>query len=118
MNPFTTLCGFVGKGQQAEIERTVHPPPANSKNRLKSFCEVGYANFRPNVFSAGKRIGSDHHINGDFGRGGGACMIPSSIKKIWSFFKKTEMCKKNIYRLCNIRRLEQNIKLRCNPHFF
>ena len=25
-------------------------------NRLKSFCEVDYANFRPNVFSAGKRI--------------------------------------------------------------
>ena len=24
----------------------------------------------------------------------GACMMPSSIKKIWSFFKKTEMCKK------------------------
>ena len=39
-----------------EIERTVHPPPAKSKNRLKSFCEVGYANFRPNVFAAGKRI--------------------------------------------------------------
>ena len=28
------------------------------------------------------------------------------------------MCKKNVYRLCNIRRLEQNIKSRCNPHFF
>ena len=53
---FKTLCGFVGRGQQAEIERTVHHPPANSKNRLKSFCEVGYANFRPNVFAAGKRI--------------------------------------------------------------
>jgi len=23
---------------------------------LKSFCEVGYANFRTNVFAAGKRI--------------------------------------------------------------
>ena len=56
MRPFTTLCGFVGRGQQAEIERTVHPPPANSKNRLKSFCEVGYTNFRPKVFAAGKRI--------------------------------------------------------------
>jgi len=30
--------------------------PTNSKNRLKSFCEVGYANFRPNVFDAGQRI--------------------------------------------------------------
>jgi len=33
-----------------------HPPPTTSKNRFKSFCEVGYANFRPNVFAAGKRI--------------------------------------------------------------
>ena len=56
LSPFATLCGFAGRDQQAEIERTVHPPPANSKNRLKSFCEVGYANFRPNVFAAGKRI--------------------------------------------------------------
>jgi len=54
--PFTTLCGYVGRGQQGEIERTVHPPPTNSKNRLKSFCEVGYANFSPNVIVAGKRI--------------------------------------------------------------
>jgi len=38
--PFTTLCGCVGRGQKAEIER-IHPPPTNSKNRLKSFCEVG-----------------------------------------------------------------------------
>ena len=43
------------QGQQGEIKR-IHPPPTNSKNRLKSFCEVGYANFRPNVFAAGKRI--------------------------------------------------------------
>ena len=34
----------------------IHPPSTNSKNRLKSFCEVGYASFRPNVFAAGKRI--------------------------------------------------------------
>jgi len=34
----------------------VHPPPTDSKNRLKSFREVGYANFRPNAFAAGKRI--------------------------------------------------------------
>ena len=45
--PFTTLCGYADRGQQGEIER-IHPPPTNSKNRLKSFCEVGYANFRPN----------------------------------------------------------------------
>jgi len=41
--------------QQGEIER-IHPPLTKSKNRLKSFFEVGYANFRPNVFAAGKRI--------------------------------------------------------------
>jgi len=23
---------------------------------VKSFCEVGYTNFRPNVFAAGKRV--------------------------------------------------------------
>jgi len=37
---------FVGRGQQGAIER-IRPPPTNSKNRLKSFCEVDYANFRP-----------------------------------------------------------------------
>jgi len=50
-----TLCVHLGRGQQGEIER-MHPPPTNSKNRLKSFCEVGYTNFRLNVFAAGKRI--------------------------------------------------------------
>ena len=53
--PFTTLCGYVCRGQQGKIER-IHPPPTNSKYRLKSFCELGYANFRPNVFGAGKKI--------------------------------------------------------------
>jgi len=27
------------------------------------------------------------------------------------------MCKKNIYRLFNVKRLEQDVKSRCNPHF-
>jgi len=72
----------IGKAQQGEIER-IRPPPTNSRNRLKLFCEVGYANFRPNVFAAGKRI-----INGDFGMGGAACMMPISIKKICSCFQK------------------------------
>jgi len=44
-------------------------------------------------------------------------MMPSNTKKICSFFEKTEMCKENIYRLCRIKRLEQDIKSRCNPHF-
>jgi len=48
--------------------------------------------------------------------GGAACMMPSCIKKICIFFQKTKMCKKNIYRLCNVKRLEQDIKSRCNPH--
>jgi len=34
----------------------MHPPPTNSKYRLKSFCEVGYANFRPNVVDTSNRI--------------------------------------------------------------
>jgi len=54
-DPFTTLYGYVCRGQQGEIEG-IHPPPTNSKYRLKSFCEVGCTNFRRNVFGAGKRI--------------------------------------------------------------
>jgi len=53
--PFTILCGYVCRGQPGKIER-IRPPPTNSKYRVKLFCEVGYANFRPNVFGAGKRI--------------------------------------------------------------
>ena len=49
------LCGFVCSEQQGEIER-VHIPPTSTKNILKSLCEVGYANIRPNVFIVGKRI--------------------------------------------------------------
>ena len=56
MRPFYNSVWVCRQGPTSGIERTVHPPPANSKNRLKSFCEVGYANFRPNVFAAGKRI--------------------------------------------------------------
>jgi len=78
---FVTLCGHVGRGQQGEIER-IHPLPTNGKNRLKSFCEVGYANFKPNVLLLVRGY------QWRFGRGGAACMMPSSIKKICSFFKK------------------------------
>jgi len=45
----------VCRGQQGKIER-IHPPPTNSKYRVKSFCEVGYTSFSPNVIAAGKRI--------------------------------------------------------------
>ena len=55
MTPFYNSVWVCMQGQQGEIER-IHPPPTNSKNRLKSFRVVGYANFRPNVFAAGKRI--------------------------------------------------------------
>jgi len=88
--PFTTLCGYVCGGQQGEIER-IRPPPTNNKNRLKSFCEVGYANFRPNVFSAGKRISMEILVGVWL-----HAMMPSSIKKICSFFKKW-ICARKIF---------------------
>jgi len=47
-------------------------------------------------------------ISGDFGRGRATCMMPSCIKKICNIFKK------NIYRLYDIKRLEQDIKSCCN----
>jgi len=108
--PFTTPCGYVCSRQHGEIERT-HTPPTNSKNRLKSFCEVGYANFRPNVFAAGKRISMEILV----GVGLHAwCPVP--LKRFVAF-SKNGICKKNIYRPCNVKRLEQYIKSRCNPHF-
>ena len=56
MRALLQLCvGLYSKGQQGEIEG-IRPSPTNSKNRLKQFCEVGYANFRPNVLAACKRI--------------------------------------------------------------
>ena len=55
MRSFHNSVWVCRQGQQGEIER-IHPPPTNSKYRLKSFFEVGYANFKPNVFAAGKRI--------------------------------------------------------------
>jgi len=36
----------------------IHPPPASSKNRLKSF----YANFRPNLFATVKRISVENLV--------------------------------------------------------
>jgi len=55
MRPLYKSVWVCRHGQQGEIER-IHPPPTKSKNILKSFFAVGYANFRPNVFAAGKRI--------------------------------------------------------------
>jgi len=84
---FTTLCGYVCGGQQGEIER-IRPPPTNNKNRLKSFCEVGYANFRPNVFSA-KRISMEILV-----WVGLHAMMPSCIEKICGFLKKRKCARK------------------------
>jgi len=98
------MCGYVRKGQQGEIER-IHPPPTNSKNKLKSYCEVGYANFRPNFFAAGKRISMDMRA-----------WCPVALKRFVAFSKNGNV-QENIYRLCNIKRLEQDIKSRCNPNF-
>ena len=80
------------------------------KNRLKSCCEVGYANFRPNVFAAGKTISMEIFI-------GLGLHAWCPVAKDLYLFQKTEMCKKNINRLCNVKQLEQDIKSRCNPHF-
>ena len=33
-------------------------------------------------------------------------------------FSKNGNVQENIYRLCNVKRLEQDIKLRCNPHLY
>ena len=55
IRPFYNSVWVCMQGQHGEIERK-HPPPTTTKNRFKSFCEVGYANFRPNVFAEGKRI--------------------------------------------------------------
>ena len=86
--PFTTLCEYVCRDQQRKTKR-IHPPPTNSKYRVKSFCEVGYTSFRPNVFAVDKRICMEILVGG-----GVACMIPSSIKKICNFFKKWKCARK------------------------
>ena len=83
--PFTTLCGYVCTEQQGQIER-IHPQriqPTSTKNRLISFCEVGYDNFRPNVFAAGKRISMEILV----GVGLHAC-CPVALK-IFGAFSKT-----------------------------
>ena len=90
--PFTTPCGYVCRSQQGEIER-MHPPLTISKYRLKSFCEVSYADFRPNVFGAGKMISMEILVGEGWGCND-ACMMPSSIKNICSFSKKWKCARK------------------------
>jgi len=67
----------------------MHPPSNNSKNRLKSFCDVGYANYRLIVFAAGKRISVEILV----GLGLHA-RCPSGIKTISSFFKNRKCARK------------------------
>jgi len=86
IRPFYNSVWVCRQGQQGEIER-IRPPPTKSKNRLKSFFEVGYSNFRPNDFSVGKRISMVILV-----RIGAACKMPSCLEKICSFFKKMDMC--------------------------
>ena len=86
--PFTTLCGYVGRGQQGRIE-TIRPPPTNSENRLKSFCEVGCATFRPNVFAAGKRISMEILVGV-----GLHAWCPVELKRFVAFFIKRKCARK------------------------
>jgi len=56
MRPFSNSVWVCRQGPaRGGWKDTSSAPPTNNKNVLKSFCEVGYANFRPNAFSAGKR---------------------------------------------------------------
>jgi len=86
--PFATLCGYVGRCQQGKIER-IRPPATNSKSRLKSFCEVGYATFRPTVFAAGKRISMEIFVGV-----GLHAWCPVELKRVVAFFKKRKCARK------------------------
>jgi len=91
--PFTSLCGYVCRGQQGKVERIGHPP-TNSKNRVKSFCEVGYANFRANVFGAGKRISVEILVGV-----GLHAWCPVSLKRSVAFSKKANVQEKYLSSL-------------------
>jgi len=56
---------------------------------LKSFCEVGYANFWPNVFAAGKRMSMEILVVV-----GLHALCPAAFKKICCFFKKRKCARK------------------------
>ena len=106
--PFTTLCGYVCRVQQRLKGYNLHPPIV--KIALKSFCEVGYANFRPNVFGAGKRISIELVVGVEL-----HAWYPVALKTFVAFRKNGNVQEK--YCLCNVNQLEQNIKSCCNPHF-
>jgi len=62
---------------------------------LKSFCEVGYANFRPNAFAAGKRISMEILVV----VGGAACMMPVALKRLVAFTKNGNVREKYLSSL-------------------
>jgi len=86
---YNSVWVFIQGANKGVIEK-IHPPPTNSKNRLKSFCEVGYANFRPNVFAAGKRISMKVLVGV-----GLHAQCPVALKTC-SFFK-TQKCARKIF---------------------
>ena len=94
MKPFYKSVWVCRQRQQWEIER-IHPPPTKSKNILKSLFEVGYANFRPNVFGAGKRISMEILVGV-----GLHAWCPVALKRFVAFSKNGNV-QENIYRLCN-----------------
>jgi len=91
--PFATLCVHLGMGQQGEIEM-MHPSPTNSKNRLKSFCEVGYANYRLNVFTADKRISMEILVGVDL-----YAWYPVELKILVAFSKNGNVQEKYLSSL-------------------
>ena len=83
----------MGKGQQGEIER-IRPPPTKSENRLKSFCEIVYANFGPNDFSFGKRLSMKLLVGV-----GLHARCPVALKRFVAFSKKQKCARKYLSSL-------------------
>jgi len=61
---------------------------------LKSFCEVGYANFRPNIFGAGKRISVVILVEV-----GLHALCPVSLKRLVAFSKNGNVQEKHLSSL-------------------
>jgi len=69
-------------------------PPTNSKNRLKSFCEGGCANFRPNVFAAGMRISMEILVGVGLHE-----WCPVALKRFVAFWKNGDVQEKYLSSL-------------------
>jgi len=85
---YNSVWVFIQGANKGAIEK-IHPPPTNSKNRLKSYCEVGYASFRPNVFAAGKRISVKVLVGV-----GLHAQCPVALKRLVAFSKHKNMQEK------------------------